>query len=110
MSLWSFARSGSLVIFLGFAARTLATNDKLRLAQASTLQTYTTRPNRMVGPSHVCCLSSFAALLLCNVILERSYRITDTRVLQVVYTFVEQAFCVWEMADLRAGDASQVGE
>ena len=108
MSLWSFARFGSLVIFLGFAARTLAANDKLHLAQASTLQTYTTWPNRLVGPSRVRRLSSFAALLLCDVVLERSHCIAYAGVSQVVHTFAKQAFCIRERVDFRAGDATQV--
>lgn len=64
----------------------------------------------MVGPSSVCRLSSFAALLLCDVVLERSHCIAYAGVFQVVYTFVEQAFCIRERVDLRAGDATQVGE
>lgn len=62
----------------------------------------------MVGPSSVCRLSSFAALLLCDVVLERSHCIAYAGVFQVVYTFVEQAFCIRERVDLRAGDATQV--
>ena len=38
----------------------------------------------MVGPSHARHLSSFATLLLCDVVLERSHRITDTRVLRLI--------------------------
>lgn len=62
----------------------------------------------MVGPSRIHRLSSLATLLLCNVVFERSHSIADTGVFQVVYTFVEQAFCIRERVDLRAGDATQV--